>query len=446
MEALRLNKPSFLLLLSLINAGLFAQDSREFTAIQAVDYASKNSVQVKNALISTSIQKQVNREITAAAYPQVNGTGAFTNYLSIPTNLLPGEFFGQPGTYIPVKFGTKFNASYGLNLQQILFDGQVFVGLQARSAAILLSDQARELTEEQIKANVYKIYYQLVAGRNQVKVLDANILRSEELLRVTNALYTNGFQEKLDVDRLNVALSNLRTEKMKVENQLQTGYLGLKYLMGMPVNEQIVLTDSLRDQDLKEGLLVSDSFKYDDRIEYRLQQTTAKLNEYNIRRYRMSYIPTLSLNAGYSGNAQRNKFNFFDGSQPWFRTSYFGLNLSVPIFDGFAKSARIQNAKLQLQQTQNNIANLENSINNDVQTAKVQISNALVTLDAQKKNITLAQQVYNQTRKKYEQGVGSNVEITNAETELITAQNNYFSAMYDAIIARIDYLKAVGKL
>jgi outer membrane protein TolC len=214
----------------------------------------------------------------------------------------------------------------------------------------------------------------------------------------------------------------------------------------MPVKDQLQLTDSLSDADLRSDLVNDGSFKYEDRVEYQLQQTAARLGEFNVKRYKVSYYPTLSLSGGYSRNAQRNKFNFLKTGEPWFTSSFLSLALNVPIFDGFARDARIKQSKLQLQVTQNNIANLENSINNDLQTAKVQIGNALLAMDEQKKNMALAEQVYNQTKLKYEQGLGSNLEVTNAETDLITSQNNYFSAVYDAIIARIDYLTAIGKL
>lgn len=446
-EVKKISRLLLIIFFNILAIGLMAQQQHAMSAKETVDYALKNSVQVKNALINIQIQQQSNREITAAAFPQIDGSVNFTDYLSIPTNLLPGEFFGQPaGTYIPVKFGTKFNSSYGINLRQILFDGQVFVGLQARSASIKYAEQNVAVTQEQIKANVYKVYYQLVVGRNQVKLIDANIGRAEKLLHDTKELFKNGFQEKLDVDKVNVGLSNLKTDRTKVENQLQTGNLALKYLMGMPVKDQLILTDSLSDADLKANLISDGSFRYDDRIEYQLQQTIEKLNEYNIKRYKVSYYPALTLTGGYNRNAQRNKFNFFKTGEPWFSTSYFGIGLAVPIFDGFAKDARIRQAKLQLQQTQNNIVNLKNSIDNDLLTSKVQIGNALISMDEQKKNMALSEQVYNQTKLKYEQGLGSNLEVTNAETDMITAQNNYFSAVYDAIIARIDYLKAIGKL
>jgi Outer membrane protein len=427
-------------------AQVIAESNYSFTAKQAVEYAMKNSVQVKNALIDTRIQQQTNREITASAYPQITGTINVQDYVKLPTQLIPGEFFGQPaGTYLPVQFGTKYNGSYGANLRQILFDGQVFIGLQARKTSIDYAESNVAVTKEMIKTNVYKIYYQLVIGKKQIALLDANIARAEKLLHDTKALYENGFQERLDVDRVNVTLSNLKTQKLTIENQLQTGYIALKQLMGMPVKANLVLTDTLDESALKDGIL-DEPVRYEDRKEFQLLQHVEKLNRFDIKRHKYTYIPTITLTGSYNRMAQREKLNFFKSGEMWFPTAYIGLQIDIPIFDGFARDARIKTAKLNLQKTQNNIASLKNQIDMEVDSSKLSIRNALAMLDEQVKNMKLAEEVYNQTKIKYDQGLGSNLEITNAETELRTAQNNYFSALYDAIIARIDYLKAVGKL
>jgi outer membrane protein len=156
-------------------------------------------------------------------------------------------------------------------------------------------------------------------------------------------------------------------------------------------------------------------------------------------------LPVLSLNGAYSKNAQRNKFDFLGGGS-WFTTSYIGVNLSVPIFSGFAKDARVQRAKIEMRETDNQLDNLKLSIDSDVEQAKLNFKSATATMDFQKKNMQLAESVYNQTKKKFEVGTGSNTEINAAQTDLVTAQTNYINALYSAIIARVDYLKATGKL
>lgn len=417
-----------------------------FTIQQAVEYAAKNNVQVKNALLNIQSQQQTNREITAAALPNVTGSAGITDYITIPTSLLPGEIFGQPaGTYIPVRFGTKYNSSATIQLQQLLFDGQVFIALQARATSIEFQTKNKEVTEEVIKTNIHKIYYQLVLSKTQLDLLDANIARLEKLKHDAGELYKNGFAEKLDLDKISVQLANLQTEKTKALNSISIGYLGLKTLMGMPVKDTLVLTDKISDDQVKEDFSNDTAYQYTDRKEFQYLSLGKKLNEFNIKRYQLSYIPTLSLTGLYSKNAQRNKFDIF-GKGDWFSTAYVGVNLSVPIFDGFARSSRIKRSRIELKQTENQLENLKLAIDSEVEQAKINFKSALATMTTQKKNMELAEAVYNQTKKKFEVGTGSNTEITAAQTDLVTAQTNYISSLYSAIIAKVDYQKATGKL
>lgn len=417
-----------------------------FTIQQAVEYAAKNNVQVKNALLNIQSQQQTNREITASALPNITGSAGITDYITIPTSLLPGEIFGQPaGTYIPVRFGTKYNSSATIQLQQLLFDGQVFIALQARATSIEFQTKNKEVTEEVIKTNIHKIYYQLVLSKTQLELLDANIARLEKLKHDAGELYKNGFAEKLDLDKISVQLANLQTEKTKALNSISIGYLGLKTLMGMPVKDTLVLTDKISDEQVKEDFSNDTAYQYTDRKEFQYLSLGKKLNEFNIKRYQLSYIPTLSLTGLYSKNAQRNKFDIF-GKGDWFSTAYVGVNLSVPIFDGFARSSRIKRSRIELKQTENQLENLKLTIDSEVEQAKINFKSALATMTTQKKNMELAEAVYNQTKKKFEVGTGSNTEITAAQTDLVTAQTNYISSLYSAIIAKVDYQKATGKL
>lgn len=444
-----------------------AQEINAFSAKQCVDYAVKNSGQVKNALLGIKIQEQVNREYTSAAYPRIGASLGANYFPQVATQVFPN--FIALGTYgvlqaegvkdgngnpiqvptdigfINAQFGTKYSASLGVELSQILFDGQVFVGLQARSTAMELAKKNAEVTEENIRANIYKIYYQLVAAKKQLATLDANIDKIEKLQGETRQLFKNGFAEKLDIDKLNVTLINLQTEREKLERQVESGNLGLKLLMGMPAKSQLMLTDTINDDQLKHDLL-EENYNPADRKEIQQLEIAQKLGEYNIRRYQLSKIPTVALFSSFSTNAQRNSFNFLKTSERWFPTSLIGFKISAPIFQGFARDAQISKARYELEQYKNNMDLLKLSIDHDVEQSRIKYRNAIVSMDYQKKNMELSEAVYNTTKIKYQQGLGSNLEITNAQTEMRLAQTNYYSALYDAIIARIDYLKAIGKL
>ena len=448
MERQKIKRTSILITASILLTGsaTLAQNNNKFTAKQAVEYGLKNTYQVKNALLDVLIQEQTNREITSAAFPQIIANGTVTDFLEIPTSLLPGQVFGgAPGTFIPVKFGTKYTSNAGVTLTQTLFDGQVFVGLQARKTSIDVRQKIAEVTQENIKANIYKIYYQLVVSKTQIELLDANLVRLQKLDHDTKEIYKNGFAEKIDVDKLAVQIVNLQTEKLRALNTIANGYSSLKVLMGMPLKDSLLLTDSISDEDVKENILAATEYKYTDRKEYQTLELTNRLNEFNIKRYKLSQIPTLSFNANYSKQAQRTAFDFFKKGD-WYTTSFVGLNLSIPIFKGFSTKAKIAGARLVLQQTQNQLDGLKISIDNDVAIAKNSFLTATATMDYQKQNMGLAETVYEQTKKKYEAGTGSATEINTAQIDLKTAQTNYISALYDAIIARIDFLKATGKL
>jgi outer membrane protein TolC len=460
---LRLSGMVLFLLSGMLNAT--AQERHEFSAKDAVEYAKKNSVQVKNALLDIKIQQQVNKQVTAAALPSISASTGITYFPNVGVQTFPN--FIAAGTYgvlenegvlngsgIPItspkdfgfiqaQFGTKYNNSAGLSLQQLLFDGQVFIGLQARRTVMEFAEKTAEVTEEGIRANVYKIYYQLTATKNQVKMLDDNIAFLQKLHSDTKKLFENGFAEKLDISKLEVQIANLQTQRLQVLNNISNGFLGLKFLMGMPTKDTLILTDSVTYDEIRTGVLDATQYNYSDRKEYQQAQIGLKLGGYNIKRYELSRYPTVALASNYNLIRQSNDFGF--GGR-WNKSSLIGLSVNVPIFRGFALNAQIENARLQQQKNLNNIEALKLSIDNDVHTAINNYNNALSTLDIQKRNMDLAQTVYSQTQLKFQNGVGSQTEISQAQTDLLNAQNNYIVALYSAINAKIDFLKATGKL
>jgi len=188
----------------------------------------------------------------------------------------------------------------------------------------------------------------------------------------------------LDIDKISVQISNLETEKLKALNSIDMGYQGLKTLLGMPTQDQLVLTDELTEDKISQEFLIDTAFQYSNRKDFQYLDLAKQLNELNIKRYKMSYLPTVALSGSYTKNAQRKQFDFF-GKGDWFTTSFVGLNVSVPIFSGFSKAARVTKSKFELQQTENQIENLKLSIDNEIASAKLVFNAATITLAYQKK-------------------------------------------------------------
>lgn len=412
---------------------------------EAIDYAQTHQSSILNARIDEQIANNTVKQTIGIGLPQVSGNANIQDFIKLPTSLLPGEIFGQPGTQIPVKFGVKYQSTLGLEVNQLLFDGTYLVGLQAAKTYRELSTKSTRRSRIETAVAVSKAYYSVLVSNEQVALLDANIARLKKSLNDTEALFKNGFVEKIDVDRLTVLNNNLETERRNVLRLLDFNVNLLKFQMGMPIETELKLSDSINSlQSLEPSAVAADSTAYKSRIEYSLLETQKRVNELDLKRYKSFLLPTLSAFANASQNYQSNSFNqLYDTSFP---TTIVGVKLAVPIFSGGQKLYQIRNARLQVRKTENDLFNLKNGINLEISQAETSYQNGISSLDNQKRNMELANEVLRVSRIKYEQGVGSSLEVTTAETSLKEAQNNYITALYDLLINKINLDQASGKI
>jgi outer membrane protein TolC len=257
-------------------------------------------------------------------------------------------------------------------------------------------------------------------------------------------MYKNGFAEKLDLDKVQVQLTNLKTQQSWMQNTVQLAYAALKFALGVKQTDTVILKDDLTVANIKENIL-DNNFKYEDRPEIRTLSYAKRLQELDLKRNRMSYYPTVALTGNYGVTGMGQKF-FTDQSTLWIRSSFIGLNVSVPIFDGFQRRYRIQQTQFNVEKAENTINNVKEAIDFEQVITKESLKNALLNLDMQERNMQLAERVYNSTKIKFEQGLGSSFEVLQADSDYQTAQSNYFTALYNAIIAKTSYLKSLGKL
>lgn len=439
-----------------------AQQRYELSVKEAVDLAYKNVIELKNAQLDYKNQVAQNKEILGRALPQITGSAGAQYYLQLPTILFPNaadagiynilvkENLLPQGTIIPdptlqaISFQQPWNLSIGASVQQLLFQPDVFVGLQARQKALDLSTAVIEQTKEKIKDSAYKRYYAILIAQKQSYFLAESITRLEKLYHDDSIMYKNGFAEQLDLDRVQVQLNNLRTTQSIVESSVQLSYAALKFALGLSQKDTVVLKEELTDDTIKEGIL-DETFKYEDRAEVRTLNLTKQLQELDVRRNRIGYLPTVALAGNYSINGQGQHF-FTNSDTRWLKSSYIGLNVNVPIFDGFQRKYRTQQAQITVDKTANNIENLKQAIDFEQVATKETLKNSLLNLDVQNRNLALAQKVYNATKLKFEQGLGSSFEVLQADTDYQTAQSNYFNALYNSIIAKISFQYSLGKL
>jgi len=449
--------------LLLLFAGLVqAQQRYELTVKEAVDAAFKNVIELKNAQIDYQIQEAKNREILGQAYPQISGNVAANHYLKLPGVLFPQSEEGiytalkrenlisqstsaPPPVLVPFSFQQPWNLSAGATLMQLLFQPDVFVGLQARQTALDYSSALIEQTKEKIKDSAYKRYYAILIAEKQLFFIDDGLKRLAKLYRDDSIMYVNGFAERLELDKVQVQINNLQSTRNNIAVGVELAYAALKFAIGVSQKDVVVLKDDLSTANIKDNILNAD-FKYEDRVEIRTLSHVKKLQGLDLKRNQLGYIPTVSAMANYSANGQGQNF-YTSGSTTWINSAYIGLNINVPIFDGLQRKYKVKQSQLKLQQVDNSIDNVKQAIDFEQVVTKQMLLSALSNLDIQEKNMKLAEKVYNTTKIKFEEGLTTfSTEVLLAENDLQASQSNYFTALYNAVITKISYQRSLGKL
>ncbi len=449
-----------------VSVPVLAQDNKIYSLEDCIEYALENNEQLSIAGYDRDISDAQVGEVRAQGLPQINGFANYTNNLEVQTsfitdfispaiygvlleeNLLPdGTQIPEPQTF-PAQFGTDNIGQVGLSATQLIFNGSYFVGLQAARTVRELSRRQEERTQIDVISNVSRAYYLVLVTRENLELLGANFSRLDTLLYETTLLYENGFAEKIDINRIQIQRNNVKTQLQNTADMLITSVSILKFQMGMPLDEQLRLSGDLKQFSFEPIVTSQVEFTPVDRIEYKILKTNEKLTQLNIKNYRSQYLPTLNANfdLGYTaGTASTGDMFNFDGDT-WFKYNSWGLALNIPIFDGMYKRYKNQQNKIQLSQIQLGLRQTTNNIKQEVQTSNIQYNNAIRNMDTQEENMDLAREVYEVSVVKYEEGLGSNLEVIEADTSLKEAQTNYYNALYDAIIAKIDLLKALGRL
>lgn len=438
-----------LLILSIFLTSKTVKAQESYTLREAVDYTIKNHISIKNAHIDILNAEARVSELKGIGLPQVNGNVNYTNNLIIQKVFIPAKTFdptAKEGDVIAAEFGVANSGQAGVNLSQILFDGSYLLGLKAADVYKELSKKTLTQTKQQAAENVIKAYYSILVNEERIKLLKLNIGRLDSLLKDTRALNAQGFVEKIDVQRLEVQMNNLKIETKNVDRLQELSYQLLKFQMGKKVGDAVKLTDKLEDIKLSEVLPETEGeFKYANRIEYSILETQKHLAELDLKNQKVAYLPRVMLNGSYNYSAGRPKFSDLV-SKPWFNAATLGFSIQIPIFDGFQKKFKIVQSQNSLQKVKNGFELLENSIDLQISQGQITLKNAFETLQEQKANMELAKEVVRVSKIKYQQGVGSNLEVVNAEIAYKEAQTNYFTTFYNALVAKVDLDKALGRL
>lgn len=415
----------------------FAQ--QVLTLKEALNYAVANSEAARKARLDIDGGKYKTQEIRSQALPQINGNAGLT-YNPIIGQLVVGDMSFQ--------LGRKWNANAGVQLNQELFNQQVFTGLQAAKKSEDYYNLSADLTDEQVIEQVANTYYQVLVNRERIKVIDSNIKNVRVVEKIINDQYKNGLARKIDVDRIKVNLTNLQTQQEQTTNAVTQLENQLKFYMGMPVSTGVVLP-ATELSEVKTLPVLTDSISMAGRTEVQLLDVQRDLLTLQRKAYVSEYYPSLALTGNLSYSGQSDKFDLFKSSNSsafWYDASAIGLTLRVPLFNGFATRSRIRQADVDIKKADEDRRQTVNSLNMAYENAKIQLRNSMVTINAQRENVMLAEEIYRSTQNNYNNGLAALTDLLDTENALTEAQNSYTQALLNYKIAEIQLIKSNGNI
>ncbi|MFV0304744.1 MAG: TolC family protein [Moheibacter sp.] len=436
-----------LFLLSTLN---WAQEAEIVTLQQAIDYALENKSDAKKAKLQIENSEYLIQEARAGALPSINAMGSITynpilQETAIPSSSFPG---GEQSTdpFIILAMGQKWNSVAGVTLNQNLFDQTVFTGLKAAKTTREFYLINSDLTNEQIIERVATAYYNVFVQSEQLNTIDSTYANMEKTYKVIKSLFDNGLARKIDLDRVEVTLSNIRTSRLQLINAVVLQENALKFYMGMPIEQSIAL---VREDVAVEPLLLAETINTENRTEFKLLKKQEELLMLQKDAYKAAFYPTLSLSASYNYMGQGDRFPIGSGLNNgvyWSDFSSIGLNLQIPIFNGFAIKSRVSQADIQLRELQEDINDTLLGLDLEYQNAKSTIDNSYLAVENQRENVDLAQKVVDNTNNNYLQGLATLTDVLDAQNALVNAKNNLSNAVLQYKLAEIQLLKSKGEL
>lgn len=431
-----------LVLVTAMVLGLSAQAQETLTLNEAVNHALKyKSDAVKAELNVQNSQYQI-EEARANALPQINGSAGLTH-----NAILQQMALNMGGQTMVIKMGQPWQSQAAVQLDQQIFNLAVFTGLKAAKSTKEFYLINQQLTQEQIVEKVSTSYYEVYKTKSQLVTLNKTIANTTRVRDVISSLFENGLAKKIDLDRLNVALSNLKSTKTQLENAVALQENSLKYLIGMDITKPVVLPEQTFDIQLQD--LSDRPTSLANRTEIMLLEKQADLLQYNKQAINAQRYPTLGFSANYGYLGLGDKFPYFAGKNngvSWSDFSALSLNLRVPIFSGFGTRAKVRKAQNQIDQLNVDINDAKLGLQLGMENAYTQMKNAIITVSAQDANQKLAQEVLVNVENNYKNGLANLTDLLDAETSYADAQNSYTNAMLEFKLAEVQLAKAKGEL
>jgi len=428
---------SFFILPFMTVAQSGAADStlQEITLKAAIDYSIKHQPTIRQSIIDEKLTENAIRSKLADWYPQVNFNYNLQHNFITQTSIIAGN---------PVKLGVDNTSSGQFTASQTIFNKDVLLAKRTKADVRLQASQSTARNKIELAAEVSKAFYDILTTMQQIKVADANIVRIERSLKDATSQYKAGVADKIDYKRATINLNNAKASKRSNEELLIAKTEKLRALMSYPESATMnIVYDSLQ----MEKEIVLDTLQFPDykaRIEYKVLETQMRLLKANLLYNKWSYLPSVSANGTYNLNFQNDNFVKLYGTN--YPNAFAAITLTMPIFQGGKRKINLETAQWQLKRNEQDIIKLKDEVNAEYQQALAEYKSNLANYLALKDNMVLAKEVYDVVQLQYRSGIKAYIEVITSETDLRTAQINYYNALYQVLSSKIDVLRALGQI
>ncbi len=438
-----MNKVFTLFIFVLIAATGYSQQNQKynFTLEQAITFALDSNYTAINS--RRDIAKAIKRkwETTATGLPQLNTNISYNNNLKQPITLLPGEIIGgDPGTFVPVTFGTKESASATATLTQLIFDGSYLVGLKAAKTFLNYSENYNEKVQLEVRKGVINAYGSVLLSEELVSIFELNKANLEKNLIETRAIFENGFTEEESVEQLEITLLNIETQLNNSRRTLIIAQQMLNLAIGIDVESNVTLLDNLDNltQDNINLGFLERTTNIEDNIDYKIASNFIEQRNLEVKLEKSYAIPNLSAFLNYGTAANSESFSFLNSEQVWYQSSMLGISLNIPIASSGMRSARTQQAKIALEQAETQLTETYQKVLLKINTAKSNYRFAIENYNDNKKNLDLSERIEKKNQVKFTEGLATSFDLRQAQVQLYTAQQSYFESMLRVITTKVE--------
>jgi len=435
-----------LLMLICVLPGIgMAQQSMSFTLKQAQDYAIAHNFQMQSARLDLETADLTVKETLSAGLPQINASASLNDNLKLMTTLIPAEMFGGPaGTYTEIQFGTQYNTSWGVQATQLLFNGPVIVGIQTAKVYRELSEQGVVKTQKDILETVANTYYLTLISEESMKIIDGNIENLKATLTQTKTMFAAGMVEATDVDQITISLTMMENTKRSMMRNIELNYNLFRFQLGLTGETEVSLTESLENvmEQVSFETILAQQFLVGNNIEYNMIETQENLALLNIKAQKSLYLPSLAGFFTYNQSGQGDELF----GQTWFPNSIIGAQLDIPIFAGGQRKAKLGKAKVELRKIENTKNMVQEQLLLQERQLRFNLNNALEKYSNEKENVVLAKRVMDNIYLKYQQGIVSSLDLTQANSNYLQAENNHISALMEVLQAKVALDKLLNNI